>query len=85
MDAPGVRRLVEESWRRSLELRIDPDALSVITDIDDDELREYRSQHPLSLVLPTIHQLLIRHTFVSGLIVAVEGAAALRRCSVAGP
>ena len=67
----GVRRLVQESWQRSLRLHIDPDALRVGVDLPEDELREYRAAHPLSLVLPTIHQLLIRHTFETGLIVAV--------------
>ena len=67
----GVRRLVQESWERSLQLHIDPNALRVGIDLPEDELREYRAAHPLSLVLPTIHQLLIRHTFETGLIVAV--------------
>lgn len=69
--AGGVRRLVLESWQRSLEFRVDPDRLVPTLDLADDELREYRRSHPLSLVLPTIHRLLIRHTFDSGLIVAV--------------
>jgi len=69
--AGGIRRLVEESWQRSLQLHVNPDALRGIAEFHDDDLREYRDQHPLSLVLPIIHQLLIRHTFESGLIVAV--------------
>ncbi|TXN29027.1 GAF domain-containing protein [Lacisediminihabitans profunda] len=71
MPATGVRRLVEESWQRSLQLKLDPDRLGTALEFDDDELREYRDAHPMSLVLPTIHSLLIRHTFDSGLIVAV--------------
>ncbi|MHB1172153.1 MAG: helix-turn-helix domain-containing protein [Lacisediminihabitans sp.] len=71
MPVTGVRRLVQESWQRSLQLKLDPDRPLANLDLDDDELREYRSAHPLSLVLPTIHQLLIRHTFETGLIVAV--------------
>lgn len=87
--AGGIRRLVEESWQRSLQLHVNPDAFRDIANFHDDELREYRSQHPLSLVLPTIHHLLIRHSFDSGLIVAVgdqagrllwiDGDRALRR------
>jgi hypothetical protein len=69
--ASGVRRLVEESWRRSLSLSIDPDGLLAGVDLENDELREYRAAHPLALALPTIHRLLIRHTFEAGLIVAV--------------
>jgi len=67
----GVRRLVEESWQRSLQLDLDPDRPLVGLEFDDDDLREYRSGHPLSLALPTIHRLLIRHAFDAGLIVAV--------------
>ncbi|MGX5681474.1 GAF domain-containing protein [Schumannella luteola] len=70
-DAPGVRRLVEESWRRSLSLAVDPDRPLAGVDLDSDDLREYRDAHPLALALPTIHRLLIRHTFEAGLIVAV--------------
>jgi len=71
MPVPGIRRLVAESWQRSLDLQLDPDHLLAGFDIDDAELREYRNAHPLSLVLPTIHNLLIRHSFDAGLIVAV--------------
>ena len=69
--SPGVRRLVAESWERSLRLSLDPDRLLAGIEFDDDELRAYRDAHPLSLALPTIHRLLIRHTFDAGLIVAV--------------
>ncbi|MCU1482688.1 MAG: transcriptional regulator [Subtercola sp.] len=68
---PGVRQLVEESWQRSLELHLDPDRIDPGFDLDDRELREYRQEHPLALVLPVIHRLLIQHTFETGLIIAV--------------
>jgi transcriptional regulator of acetoin/glycerol metabolism len=67
----GVRRLVAESWQRSIASHLDPDRVVPGLEFDDDDLREYRNGHPLSLVLPTIHSLLIRHTFEAGLIVAV--------------
>jgi transcriptional regulator of acetoin/glycerol metabolism len=67
----GVRRVVAESWQRSLELHLDPDRVVAGLQFDDDDLREYRDGHPMSLVLPTIHSLLIRHTFDAGLIVAI--------------
>jgi hypothetical protein len=85
----GVRKLVQESWQRSLQLDLDPDNLGPGLDFDDDDLHEYRSTHPMALALPTIHSLLIRHTFDSGLIVAIgdeagrllwiDGDRALRR------
>jgi hypothetical protein len=70
-DDETVRRLVRESWRRSLDFRVDPDRMAPPLELGDDELRAYRAAHPLSLALPTIHRLLIRHTFDAGLLVAV--------------
>jgi hypothetical protein len=67
----GVRRLVQESWQRSLQSEIDPDLKLSALEFDDDDLREYRSAHPLALVLPIIHRLLVRHTYDAGLIIAV--------------
>lgn len=85
----GIRQLVQESWQRSLQLALDPDRPLDGVDLEEDELREYRDAHPLSLALPTIHRLLVRHTFDAGLIVAVgdqdgrllwiDGDRALRR------
>ncbi|WP_411700001.1 transcriptional regulator [Conyzicola sp.] len=84
-----VRRIVHDSWLRSLDLAIDPDHPVVRLDLDVDELRDYRDAHPLSLALPTIRRLLVRHTLDAGLIVAVgdqagrllwiDGDRALRR------
>ena len=70
-ESPDVRRLVHESWQRSLQLDVDPDRPLAGLEFDESDLREYRSAHPLALSLPTIHRLLIRHTFETGLIVAV--------------
>lgn len=70
-DAAGIRELVAASWRRSLALELNPDGVLAATDLADEELRDYRDAHPLSLALPTIHRLLIRHTFDAGLIVAI--------------
>jgi hypothetical protein len=69
--APQVRHLIEESWKRSLDLHLDPDRISPSFDLDDQTLRQYRREHPLALVLPVIHRLLIQHTFDTGLIIAV--------------
>jgi len=69
--APGVRRVVAESWERSLSLQLDPDHPLVRLDLEAHELRDYRDAHPLSLALPTIQRLLVRHTIDAGLIVAI--------------
>ncbi len=70
-DAAGVRSVVRESWERSVGFRVDPDRLGEATPLTDEELRAYRDAHPLSAALPSLHRLLIRHTFDAGLIIAV--------------
>ncbi|TFC15380.1 GAF domain-containing protein [Cryobacterium algoritolerans] len=67
----GVRRLVQESWDRSLTLRLDPSKLAPEREVSAGELRDLRDRHPLAAVLPVVHNLLIRHAFASGLIVAI--------------
>jgi hypothetical protein len=67
----GVRRLVQESWERSLSLHIDPARPAPEPELSSDELRELRDRHPLSAVLPVVQSLLIRHSLESGLIVAI--------------
>ena len=70
-DDAAIRPLVVDSWRRSLDLELDPDAVLAAMDLRGDGLRQYRDAHPLALALPTIHRLLIRHTVDAGLIVAI--------------
>jgi len=68
---PGIRRVVAESWQRSLLAQLDPDHPLVHLDLEAHDLRDYRDAHPLALALPTIQRLLVRHTIDAGLIVAV--------------
>jgi hypothetical protein len=70
-ERPQVRQLVQESWARSLSLQIDPSGPAAEPDLSFDELRMLRNRHPLASVLPVVHNLLIRHAFDSGLIVAI--------------
>lgn len=70
-----VRRLVRDSWERSLRFRLDPDRIAGDPELSDEQLRQYRSTHPLHLALPALHRLLIRHTLDAGLIVAVGDSA----------
>ncbi len=67
----GVRKVVRDSWARSLSLALDPASANAAIALDDDDLLEYRAGHPLSLVLPVVQTLLVRHAADSGLIVAV--------------
>lgn len=71
----AVRRLVRESWQRSLGYRLDADRIAGEPELTDDQLRAYRSAHPLQATLPVLQKLLIRHTFDAGLIVAVGDSA----------
>ena len=66
-----MRRVVHESWLRSLSLDLDPDHPLITLELGPDELRDYREAHPLALALPTIQRLLVQHTLDAGLIVAV--------------
>jgi hypothetical protein len=67
----GVRRLVRESWQRSLFLRLDPLTVQAEPTLGLDELDRLRAGHPLAAVLPVIDRLLVRHAAEFGLIVAV--------------
>jgi hypothetical protein len=67
----NVRQVVQESWARSLSLQLDPSVPAGEPDLSFDDLRLLRNRHPLASVLPVVHNLLIRHAFDSGLIVAI--------------
>lgn len=67
----GVRRLVRESWQRSISLRLDPLTAQAAPTLSADELNGLRARNPLAAVLPVINTLLVRHAAEFGLIVAV--------------
>ncbi|WEO75701.1 transcriptional regulator [Cryobacterium sp. SO2] len=67
----GVRRLVRESWQRSISLRLDPLTAQAAPTLSADELSGLRARNPLAGVLPVINTLLVRHAAEFGLIVAV--------------
>ncbi|WP_241984653.1 transcriptional regulator [Cryobacterium adonitolivorans] len=67
----GVRRLVRESWQRSISLRLDPLTAQAAPTLSADELERLRARNPLAAVLPVINTLLVRHASEFGLIVAV--------------
>lgn len=71
----AVRRVVRDSWERSLAFRLDPDRIGAEPELTDEQLRLYRNAHPLQAVLPALHRLLIRHTLDAGLLVAVGDSA----------
>lgn len=65
----ALRRLVAESWQRSLETGVDPDGEAPET---GNTLASLRATHPLAPVMPTIRRLLVDDaTESSGVMVAV--------------
>ena len=84
-----LRPVVAQSWRRSLSLGLDPQAVQPPVELDGEQLRGYRSAHPLAAALPVVRRLLVDQAAEAGLLVAmsddagrllwVEGASTLRR------
>ncbi len=70
-----VRSLVAESWRRCVELGLDPEHALAPLLLLDDELESLRDAHPLSAVMPLIRRLLVEDATHDGMLVAVSDAA----------
>ena len=70
-DRAALRRVVEESWRRSRGFALDPDAVPGLVDVAEDDLHAYRDEHPLVAARPIIDRLLVQHATDAGLIVAI--------------
>lgn len=73
--APTLRRLVTESWQRSVGSGIDPEHSLAPVRLDDDTLDELRAAHPLEAAMPVIRRLLVDDAVDAGLLVAVSDAA----------
>lgn len=56
----GVRGVVADSWLRSAAAGVDPDAHVAPLVLDGGDLADYRAAHPLSPVLPLLHDVLGR-------------------------
>ncbi|ROQ41238.1 hypothetical protein EDF46_0614 [Frondihabitans sp. PhB188] len=65
------RRIVSESWERARRRRLDPESVLADVELPEDMLADYRSAHPLFLLLPVARTLLLRDIEGSGLIVAM--------------
>ncbi|GJO50817.1 Acetoin dehydrogenase operon transcriptional activator AcoR [Mycobacterium marinum] len=74
LDSTPVRRIVADSWRRSLATGVDPDRGGGQIAQLSDTVERLRSAHPLAPVLPLIRRLLIDDAADSGVIVAVTSA-----------
>lgn len=87
--APGrsVRRVVADSWRRSRRSGVDPEQSAPPVDVSANDLAGLRREHPLSVALPIVRQLLLDRdpgwvaalTDQTGRLLWVEGDASVRR------
>lgn len=71
LDTTPLRRIVADSWRRSLATGVDPDLGGAPTSVAVDQMR---AAHPLAPALPVIRRLLINDASDAGVVVAVTAA-----------
>ena len=62
--------MVRDSWDRASRHRLDPDGLPRL-ELPEDDLDDWRRDHPLALALPVVRRLLVDDVAGSGLLVAV--------------
>ena len=74
LDTTPLRRVVAESWRRSLTTGVDPDRGGAQASAIADSVARMRTTHPLAATLPVIRRLLVQDATDSGIVVAVTGA-----------
>ncbi|AWB91323.1 GAF domain-containing protein [Aeromicrobium chenweiae] len=72
---PALRRLVLDSWRRSIDSGLDPEQVTAAIRLDDEALVDIRESHPLATGMPVIRRLLVDSAADAGLLVAVSDAA----------
>jgi hypothetical protein len=74
----AVRRIVAESWQRSLATGVDPDIdgspAAPALSHNAVSLDDLRATHPLAPVLPVIQRLLVNDAAESGVVVAISAA-----------
>jgi hypothetical protein len=71
----GLRPLVVESWRRSVDSGVNPESAVAPIRLDDERLAAIRATHPLASAMPLIRRLLVESAAEAGLLVAVSDAA----------
>ncbi|GHG55846.1 transcriptional regulator [Sinomonas cellulolyticus] len=69
-----MRNIVADSWRRSLAAHGRREDAVVTSILEEDELCDYRTGHPLAPVLPVIDHLLMEPARDAGILVAVGDA-----------
>jgi len=74
LDTAPLRRVVAESWQRSLATGVDPDLGEVRGGRAALTLDQLRATHPLASALPVIRRLLVEDASDAGVVVAVTAA-----------
>jgi len=72
---PTLRPVVRDSWLRSLDGGLNPEASLAALRLDEEALAEIRASHPLASAMPVIRRLLVESATEAGLLVAVSDAA----------
>jgi hypothetical protein len=70
--AGSVRPVVLDSWRRSRRNGIGPGEPARTVDMTLSEFSAYRSMHPMALVRPVVHKLLVDDAADTGVLVAIS-------------
>lgn len=73
LDSVPLRRVVAESWQRSLATGVDPDSMGRTAEAVN-ALDELRKTHPLAPTLPLIRRLLVEDAVDAGVVVAITAA-----------
>ncbi len=73
LDSTPLRRVVAESWQRSLARGVDPDRGGAQSELAQSVAR-MRAAHPLASALPVIRRLLVEDARSSGVMVAITAA-----------
>jgi hypothetical protein len=73
LEATPLRRVVAESWQRSMAGGVDPDSGGSAAEIAP-TLDQVRARHPLAPALPVIRRLLVDDALDGGVLVAVTAA-----------
>lgn len=74
LDSSPLRKVVAESWQRSLAIGVDPDHSGAELSWAARTLDELRASHPLTAALPVIRRLLVEDASEAGVVVAVMAA-----------
>jgi hypothetical protein len=74
LDTSPLRRVVAESWQRSLAIGVDPDRGGAEHSSAARTLDDLRASHPLTAALPVIRRLLVDDASEAGVVVAVTAA-----------